>query len=594
MIRILCSVLVSLLAGPVLAQSILLDHVTACARLVCYPSATDEHRYYYLPSEPRLVVRADGTPEFSFLRYVKAAESTNDYSGITTADGGGIVHFLVSYETTSAERSDALDALRELDEDAELAGPVSFKEGYFALVSSITNLPQSERERLAGEQSEYAYAVAGVGRAPLLEGLKSAVSIHLTKLGADILLASFQTATPDISLVFDLTYSGLRDPAEVTITGDWTKLQEHIEASVGVGVGYGPIDIGFDYDDMWDKARTNGIISVNSVGDVQDLQPYIDRAYDQLQKLMFDPVPVEVYEESGPDLANMMQQMMYAAGNDNQNPQAMAQGKPFYVTLKGGFKRRQIEREGSFELDFRRQMRDDITTAMAGNIGDLHQRYGANEDVFRTVNIGRDPVYRFRPVAVVVDIRDSEDFRNYVNSVSFRLMKKHGSGSTTVEEVLITRNTFQEGANLMVGYPWDGETSDAEWLSYDYEVAWSFIGGARHRESGTTSDSAFTLSAPYQYREVRFIADRDTLAANDVKLVTVRVSHDFYGRPRSETITLGRGMDSFSETREFAVPPGDDSLTYNITWRMEDDSKKQSGDRTSDEQIIWVDEMPSE
>jgi hypothetical protein len=171
-------------------------------------------------------------------------------------------------------------------------------------------------------------------------------------------------------------------------------------------------------------------------------------------------------------------------------------------------------------------------------------------------------------------------------------MKRHGSGSTSLEEVLITRNSFQEGANLMVGYPWDGDTDDAAWLSYDYEVTWSFIGGARHQESGTTSDSAFTLSAPYQYREVRFLADRDTLESAGVKLVTVRVSHDFYGRPRTETITLGPGMDSYSETREFAVPPGDANLDYNITWRMEDDSKLQSGDRFSDEQIIWVDEMP--
>jgi len=595
MIRVLTAVVLIIAAVPAGAQNILLDHITGCGKLVCYPSAANEHRYYYLPREPHLVLRDDGSPEFSFLRYVLAAENTNDYSGVTTADGGGIVHFLVSYETTDEERSEALRALREDDEDAELAGPVTFEEGYFALVSSIASLPDEDRERLAREdpeKSKYAYAVAGIGRAPLLEGLKSAVSIHLTKLGADILWASFQTATPDISLVFDLSYSGLRDPAEVIIKGDWTKLQEHIEAKVGVGVGYGPIDIGFDYDDLWDTAKTDGIIEVDAVGDVEELQPFVDRAYDQLQRLMFDPVPVDVYEEAGPDLANMMQQMMYAAGNNNQNPQAMAQSKPFHVTLKGGFKRRQIERKGSFELDFTRQSSEQITTAMAGNIGNLHSRFKNNEAIFRTVNIGQDPVYRYRPIAVVVDLRDTTDFQKYVNTVTFRMQKKHGSGRSSMEEVLITRNSFQEGANLMVGYPWDGESGYEDWLPYDYEVVWSFIGGARHREAGRSSDSAFTLSAPYQYRNVRFIADRETLSANGVKLVTVRVSHDFYGRRRTETITLGRGMDTYSETREFAVPPGDDKLKYNITWRMDDDSKKQSGDRSSDEQIIWVDEMP--
>lgn len=577
------------------AQNILLDHVTACGRLICYPSATNEHRYYYLPREPRLVYRDDGTPEFSFLRYVNAVDETDDFSGMTTADGGGIVHFLVSYETTREERNDALEGLREADEDAELAGPVVFVEGRFALVSSIASLPDKDRERLERERpekSKYAYAVAGIGRAPLLEGLKSAVSIHLSKLGSDILWGSFQTATPDISLVFDLTYSGLRDPAKVVIKGDWTTLQEHIEATVGLDIGYGPINIGFDYDDMWDKAEHNGIISITSYGDVEEMQTYVDRAYEKLQELMFEPVPVEIYEDSGPDLANMIQQMMYAADNDNQNPQDMASGTPFHVTLKGGFKRRQIERTGTIELDFNRQMSEKITTAMAGNIGNLHERFQNSEKVFRTINIGSDPVYRYRPIAVVVDLRDTTDFDKYVNSVTFRLIKKHGTGESSMGELVITRSTFDQGASLMVGYPWKGEASYEEWLPYDYEVVWSFIGGAKHRESGRSTDSAFTLSAPYQYRQVKFIADRDTLNRKNVKLVTVRVTHDFYGRTRSETITLGRGMGTYSETREFAIPPGDDSLKYTITWRMEDDRKIRSGDRFSNEQIIWVDEMP--
>jgi hypothetical protein len=177
-----------------------------------------------------------------------------------------------------------------------------------------------------------------------------------------------------------------------------------------------------------------------------------------------------------------------------------------------------------------------------------------------------------------------------VNSVTFRMIKAHGSGKSSMGEVVITRSTFDQGANLMVGYPWDSEPSYQDWMAYDYEVVWSFIGGARHQEQGRSTDSAFTLAAPYQYRQVNFMADRDTLRARRVKLATVRVTHDFYGRRRTETITLGPVIDRYSETREFAVPPGDGGLKYNITWRLEDDSKIESGERASDEQVIWVDE----
>ena len=575
------------------AQSILLDHVTACGPLICYPSAADEHQYYYLPRAPRLVYHEDGTPEFSFLQYRQPPERTTS-SGVTTGEGGGIVHFLVSYETTPAERSRALEALRENDEDAVLAGPVTFEEGHFALVSSIASLPAADKERLFAEQPsarQYAYAVAGIGRAPLLEGLKSAVSIHLSNLGSQILAGSFQTATPDISLVFDLTYSGLRDPANVVITGNWQNLHKYIEARVGAEVGYGPIDLGFNYDDMWDDARTTGAIKISSTGDVADLERYVDRAYEKLQDLMFEPVPVEGYEDEAADLANMLQQMMYAAGNENRDPGGMGGQKPFNITLKGGFKRRQIEREGNFTLTFERQTRERITTAMAGNIGNL-SRFASNDRVFDTIHFDDDPAYWYRPITVVVDLRNTEDFQRYVNSVTFRMSKTHGSGKLSSREVVITRNTFDQGANLTVGYPWDGEKSYEDWQSYEYEVVWTFIGGARHQDAGRSSDSSFVLSAPYAYRQVQFLVDRDTVSRNRIKLATVRVTHEFYGRQRTETITLGPGVDSYQETREFAVPPDGGAFSYNITWRLEDDSKIDSGPRSSDEQAIWVDELP--
>jgi hypothetical protein len=38
------------------------------------------------------------------------------------------------------------------------------------------------------------------------------------------------------------------------------------------------------------------------------------------------------------------------------------------------------------------------------------------------------------------------------------------------------------------------------------------------------------------------------------------------------------------------VPPDGGLLSYNVTWQLEDDRKVDSGPRSSDEQVIWVDE----
>lgn len=111
--------------------------------------------------------------------------------GITEAEGGGIVHFLVDYTVSDKLLSEANKTLKKDNPDAVLRGPIMFESGNFALVSSFNTDN--------GKSTELTRQVIGVGRAPLIEGLKAAVSMHLTKLGTQILWRSFQMATPDVS-----------------------------------------------------------------------------------------------------------------------------------------------------------------------------------------------------------------------------------------------------------------------------------------------------------------------------------------------------------------------------------------------------------
>ena len=66
-----------------------------------------------------------------------------------------------------------------------------------------------------------------VGKAPLMEGQKAAVSMALTREGAEILWESFKSDTPDISLVFDMEFSGVREPYEAIIEADWSRVSSH-------------------------------------------------------------------------------------------------------------------------------------------------------------------------------------------------------------------------------------------------------------------------------------------------------------------------------------------------------------------------------
>lgn len=399
-------------------------------------------------------------------------------------------------------------------------------------------------------------------------------------------------ATPDVSLVFEMTFSGLTDPAEATITANWTKLQKQADITLGAKVSYMNIGGGFDYGNFWEKAKESGAISIDYRGDPTKLQSIIDRAYARLHDIMFEPIPVDQpgADKDGDPLQAMMDAMNAARQDNSLGGNYSA---PWEVKINGGYRRRNIQRTGEFKLDFRERSRSTITTAMAGNIGPLYSRFGTDPTIFKTVNLS-DPSYRVREISVALDARNSEEFSKYINHVTLSISKSHGSGTSTPGEITINRSNFSEGLPRSLTYHWDNEPGVDEWMFYKYKVDWSFIGGARYSMDWTRTDqAAISLTPPYQFRKVEFMANPDILEKENVRLVTIRVRHDFFGRQVKETINLLPSRQQNSVEREFAVPPDQKELEYEITWTLKDKRKISSGTLKSDETIIFCDELPS-
>lgn len=570
-----------LVAGNANAANIQLDHSVKCGQLTCFPVLEHPNEYYYMPSEPHLATRANGTPEFTFLRYVENT-ATGGEGGIVEAGGGGIAHFLVDYSVSKDILAKAKAELTEINKEASIRGPVQFVEGHFALVSSF--LPDMDKE---GKQrsTELSRQVLGIGRAPLIEGHKSAVSMHLTKKGAQILWESFKMATPDVSLVFEMSFTGLRDPVNATIIANWDKLRKQSETDVSVGFAYGPISLGFDYNEFWDKAKQNGAIEINYVGDPDKLGTIIDRAYQKLQDLVFEPVSMEEYLQQDQQLSSAL------TGSNNNRNHSQAGNMPFRLKLKGGYKRRQINKSGHITLNFNQRSSEKITTVLSGNIGNLYTKYGNNENVFKTVNVS-DNAYKRRSISVMLDARNSEDFAKYVNNVTLTLVKKHGSGKETIQEISITRDKFMQGKPLVVSYPWDKESGYDSWKSYKYKIAWSFIGGASYIQPETESTiPAVTITPPYQFKSIEFMADQAVFKQKEVRLATIRVWHDFFGRKVKEVINLNPVANVYSVSKEFAVPYNKDSIEYEITWTLQNGKRYSSGRISTDSAVVFCDEL---
>ncbi len=246
---VLIACVLMLAAGPAGAQEILLDQMVEAGGLKCYPVHGDPASWYYLPDQPHVAVGDSGRPQFSFLMYSSPEQRGEE--GITSAPGGGVAHMLVAYDVPEDMVRRAQNELQRQKPGAQLKGPVAYTDGTFSLVTAVTD-PEAGMSR----------RVVGVGNAPVMSGHKAAVSMHLTPSGAMLLWESFSQRTPDISVNFEMTLSGYRNPVEATMTFDYQRIHKTMEIEAGIEASF----IEADVDIMLGKMVDSGAISIELKG----------------------------------------------------------------------------------------------------------------------------------------------------------------------------------------------------------------------------------------------------------------------------------------------------------------------------------------
>ncbi len=260
-----------LAAAAVQAQEVVIDRQVRAGELTLFPSAANPDEYFYVADKARLATNDNGLPEFSFLRYVEPAVTAEADSD--KAAGGGIVHAVVELGVPDDVLADARSELRRVNPNGRIIGPVAFKSGTFALISSF-----------ATEGSEFTDQVLGVGKAPVLENAKAAVSLSLTRKGAEVLWESFHSRTPDISFSFNMDIDGFRSPMQARIEADFERIYSHDNFAAGVATPYLQAEIEAAFEDL----RRSGAIKITQVGSDEKMDALISTAYDRLTQLMFD------------------------------------------------------------------------------------------------------------------------------------------------------------------------------------------------------------------------------------------------------------------------------------------------------------------
>lgn len=582
------ALLFTVLATPALAQQILVDRGTRAAGLWCFPLAAQPKTYVYLPSSARLATDDAGRPQFSFVRYVagvKPATAGTTGSGetsINTSGGGGILHFLVLIDTPEASVAEAQKVLRQTlkDDDVTLRGPVVFADGRYALVSSVLVKPDAPPER----------KMLATGRAPVLEGNRLAFSFDLAPEQATLLHKSMQMRTPDISIVFDMTFTGLNEAYDADLTINWSEVRN----SQSFGAGGSIYFVGGDVELAFDELRRNNAIKLRSSGSDAAMEALLTTVYSKLLELLFKPVePERVPEGQRGGLMNALNTML-----DNRG--ALGSRTTTGFGLNVSYQLKDMRSSGMTTLNFNHRATVARHSFITFNIGDLYTKYGKDAAFFRDVSL-EDPTFRQREVQVGLDGALLPEFERYINGVTLTLRKQHQNGDETLREIVLDRRAFQAGAaqadaataGLKVVYAWNGDEDRAAWLQYDYRTRWSFKGGGSYQTDWTRADAPMIdLFTPYERRVVQIVGDRAVLKQRGVRAAVVEVSYPFFGERRTQTVVVRPDQESEEPKVEITLPLGQQEYSYVITWQLEG-SRRLTAKGTDTVGIVFIDEVPA-
>lgn len=560
-----------------MTQNILLEEGVYTEGLWCFPVHDNLNTYYYLPSDGRLGIDSDtDLPEFSFMRYItdKPTESSATKT-LTNADGGGILHFLSLFTTPEEKVEKAQTSLREKleNDEIQLRGPIAFNNGWYNVISSVLR-PDGKREK----------KWIGSGEAPVLENSKIAQSFELDPLKSNILLESFKMATPDVSMVFELGFSGLSAPYEAILEIDWSEVMKSETFGAGGSVYFISADVEAGFDELF----RNHAINLTTVGSNDAMEGLMNTVYSKLLELMFEPVaPSTIPAADKGGLADALTSLVGANG-------ALGSRNTTGFGLGVNYRIKKLKTKGKALITFNGRSTVHRKHFITFNIGDLHARHGTDERIFRDVPLW-DPAFQTRQIHIGVDGNLEKEFQNMIQSVTVTLKKDHQNGQETIRQVLLKKQTFQDSSGLLRFLYKNHQDKDMkEWLAYQYQTDWQFQGGAKLRTQwDTTAAAMINLFTPFRRKKIELEGDPELLKSAGVRAITVKINYPFFEgeKQESQTIKASEKFATDSKNFEITLPLNHDQVDYKIIWFKEDGAKLIT---TGEDEmgLIFIDELP--
>ncbi len=606
------------------SQQILLDKPVKAGELTLFPDLNDQNVYYYLSDKPRIGLDDKGRPQFSFLRFVENVASGSDEEARKEGEGGGIVHAVIQLGVTEDQLREARTALRRINNRGKIEGPIVYKGGTIALISSFTDT-----------EGDLTKQVIGLGKAPILDGQKAAVSMELTKKGAKILWQSFKTPTPDMSISFEMELSGFRSPIRALLEANFDQIYEHKNFEAAVASPILAAEIKASFEDL----TKNGAIKLTQVGEDENMDKLIEMAYSKLTRMMFEPVegtgtpnlgqlsstlgtggqtsmldratnmlntanrqsniqsynvPEEqlnrdITEEEAAEIQRNHREGETESSNSPQqgrNQNSGSNGTPS-LAIAASFEMKRVRQRGTFTLDFNKYLADNLVVRFDENFGQINC-----DACFREINLD-DPLYKQREIVAFLDGLNFEDFGKYINYVNVIMKKKHEEGEITIDEVRIDRNNFNaSGNNFKMLYGWKGDNNRKNWEKYQFKTEWNFFGGVKvEKDWEETITNTIPIAPPFRRTIIDLEADPDIIKDAGVRFIEVVLHYEIAGKRQSKRLKLNTRSQQFSGQLEIIQEPDNLNYDYEITWYIPGKDAISSGKSTSNSSILFLDNL---
>jgi len=549
--------------------------------------------WYYLPREPRLSYK-NKKPEATFVKFI--TDETVEAGGAE----GGLFHMMVTYGLTRKEEAELEKELKKAVPGAQLKGMVDLepsKTGENFIVTS-------------GTLSDEGFAPTGVltsGRAPNFGG-KAAIAGRLSSLGAQLMEATFENTTSDLSVTFAYDYIVKTQAYKAEIRIDMDRIQDMSDCALnlrdkststktkfdtkGFVVGmlaFGPIgaaifglkrkkktrisekDIRQGYDTMISMGAVQ-VVTDQNIPDVDvsaiesSLMTMAMESFTNMQKSFATNQELQAKrssDQSDADKAAAKQRAKDKASADNYS----------YFTLT----RKQSRMSGVQTFNITKGIALYRTHSMTGNMGGFIRKH--KKHIYDEVLLN-DPFFKRGTVTVDLDTEALDLYEsNMINNAAVEVIVPFKGGSYKNGDVFTRDNISSGGIMKQFTFATRGKDMAKRKCSFRYIETWSLKGGGKWPKAPRAKcakEMAVTLVPPITTRRIDVEADLAEMEELGVRGADVLLKHNRYGEEVVETarFRVAKGEPYLEQT--LFVDKDDKDVQYKIVLTHRDKGKFSS------------------